>query len=223
MLWLAALLVLWVTGRRAAVRELALLLPNLARLFHGLLRDERVPLGSKVLVAIGLAWIASPVDLIPEFIPVIGPLDDAVVGALILRHVLRTAGETVVNEHWHGDRRVPRAAVSGGRGARHPVDRTAWRGPAKIPNRAWELARGSRCAARHRCDRRGGPRYTAGGRLRSLLPGCRRRGRVVDRAIRSARSRWLIGGSLLKAAERLGCATSRGSTARVCPPPSRAR
>ncbi len=104
--WLALLLVLWVTGRRAAVRELALLLPNLARLFHGLLRDERVPTGSKVWVAIGLAWFASPIDLIPEFIPVIGPLDDAVVGALILRHVVRTAGRAVVTEHWHGDPRV---------------------------------------------------------------------------------------------------------------------
>jgi uncharacterized membrane protein YkvA (DUF1232 family) len=105
-LWLALLLLLWVTGRRAAVRELALLLPNLARLFHGLLRDPRVPARSKILVAIGLAWIASPIDLIPEFIPVIGPLDDAVVGALILRHVVRTAGRPVVTEHWHGDRRV---------------------------------------------------------------------------------------------------------------------
>ena len=104
--WLLSLLLLWVTGRRAAVRELALLLPNLARLFHGLLRDERVPIRSKILVAIGLAWIASPIDLIPEFIPVIGPLDDAVVGALILRHVVRSAGQTVVAAHWHGDRRV---------------------------------------------------------------------------------------------------------------------
>jgi uncharacterized membrane protein YkvA (DUF1232 family) len=105
-LWLVSLLLLWVTGRREAVRELALLLPNLARLFHGLLRDERVPLSSKILVAIGLAWIASPIDLIPEFIPVIGPLDDAVVGALILRHVVRSAGQNVVAAHWHGDRRV---------------------------------------------------------------------------------------------------------------------
>ena len=88
------------------MRELALLLPNLARLFHGLLRDERVPTGSKVLVVIGLAWFASPIDLIPEFIPVIGPLDDAVVGALILRHIVRTAGRAVVTEHWHGDPRV---------------------------------------------------------------------------------------------------------------------
>jgi signal transduction histidine kinase len=105
-LWLAVLLLPWLTGRKAAVRELALLLPNLARLFHGLLNDPRVPVGSKVLVLIGLAWFASPIDLIPEFVPVIGPLDDAIVGALILRHVVRTAGRTVVTEHWHGDPQV---------------------------------------------------------------------------------------------------------------------
>jgi uncharacterized membrane protein YkvA (DUF1232 family) len=105
-LWLALVILLWVSGRRAGVRELALLLPNLARLFHGLLRDPRVSAGSKVLIAIGLVWFASPIDLIPEFVPVIGPLDDAVVGALILRHIVRTAGRAVVTEHWHGDPRT---------------------------------------------------------------------------------------------------------------------
>lgn len=105
-LWLAALIVLSLTGQRTAVRELALLVPNLARLFHGLLGDPRVPFRSKALVLIGLAWFASPIDLIPEFIPVIGPLDDAIVGALILRHIVRTSGRAVVTEHWHGDARV---------------------------------------------------------------------------------------------------------------------
>jgi len=51
----------------------------------------------------GAAWVASPIDLIPEFIPVLGPLDDAVVAALILRHLLKTAGRDVVAEHWRGD------------------------------------------------------------------------------------------------------------------------
>ena len=55
------------------------------------------------LLAFGAAWVASPIDLIPEFIPVLGPLDDAVVAALILRHLLRTAGRDVIAEHWHGD------------------------------------------------------------------------------------------------------------------------
>ena len=57
-----------------------------------------------MLLAVGAVWVASPIDLIPEFIPVLGPLDDAVVAALILRHVLRKAGPEVVAEHWRGDR-----------------------------------------------------------------------------------------------------------------------
>jgi uncharacterized membrane protein YkvA (DUF1232 family) len=98
-----AVLVLFLVGRRTAAREVALLLPNLAILFKGLLGDRRVPRSSKALLLIGLAWFASPIDLIPEFIPVLGPLDDAVVAALILRRLGRTAGREVVEEHWRGD------------------------------------------------------------------------------------------------------------------------
>src|SRR5437899_1490691 len=90
--------VLYLLVRRTAARELATLLPNLLKLFKGLIRDPRVPRRSKVLLAVGAAWVASPIDLIPEFIPVLGPLDDAVVAALILRHLLRTAGREVIAE-----------------------------------------------------------------------------------------------------------------------------
>jgi uncharacterized membrane protein YkvA (DUF1232 family) len=90
-------------GKRTAAKEVATLLPNLLRLFKGLIKDPRVPRGSKALLLVGAAWVASPIDLIPEFIPVLGPLDDAVVAAVILRHVLRTAGPDVVAEHWRGD------------------------------------------------------------------------------------------------------------------------
>ena len=72
-----------------SAKEIALLIPNLLILFRGLARDPRVPRRSKWLLVIGAVWIASPIDLIPEFIPVLGPLDDAVVAALILRHLLR--------------------------------------------------------------------------------------------------------------------------------------
>jgi uncharacterized membrane protein YkvA (DUF1232 family) len=81
----------------------ATLLPNLIRLFKGLIRDPRVSRRSKALLFLGAAWIASPIDLIPEFIPVLGPLDDAVVAALILRHLIRSSGREVVAEHWRGD------------------------------------------------------------------------------------------------------------------------
>jgi uncharacterized membrane protein YkvA (DUF1232 family) len=99
-------LALFLAGRRTAARELAMLLPNLALLFKGLIGDPRVPRSSKVLLLFGLAWFASPIDLIPEFIPFLGPLDDAVVAALILRRLGRTAGREVVQEHWRGDRAI---------------------------------------------------------------------------------------------------------------------
>ena len=98
-----AIAALAVVGKRTAAREVAAFLPNLASLFKGLIRDPRVPRSSKSLLIFGAAWIASPIDLIPEFIPVLGPLDDAVVAALILRRVLKTAGRDVVAEHWRGD------------------------------------------------------------------------------------------------------------------------
>jgi len=101
--YIAAVAALFVVGRRTAAKEIALLLPNLLSLFKGLARDPRVPRKSKALLVLGAVWFASPIDLIPEFIPVLGPLDDAVVAALILRHLLRTTGTEIVTEHWRGD------------------------------------------------------------------------------------------------------------------------
>jgi uncharacterized membrane protein YkvA (DUF1232 family) len=105
-IWAAVVIVLVVSGRRLAAREFATFLPNLGSLFYGLLRDSRVPRSSKALLGFGIAWFASPIDLIPEFIPVVGPLDDAIVALLILRHVLRSVGREVLAEHWPGDSAV---------------------------------------------------------------------------------------------------------------------
>jgi len=97
-----AVLALILAGRGVAARELALLLPNLILLFKDLLKDPRVPRGTKVVLAIGIVWLVSPIDLLPEFLPVLGPLDDAVVAALVLRHLVHRAGPEVVREHWRG-------------------------------------------------------------------------------------------------------------------------
>lgn len=102
-LWLLAAVVLLMIGRRTIARELVSFLPNVIRLFRGLLGDERVPRSSKVLLLLGAFWLASPIDLIPEFLAGVGALDDAVIAGLILRHVVKRAGSDVVKDHWRGD------------------------------------------------------------------------------------------------------------------------
>jgi uncharacterized membrane protein YkvA (DUF1232 family) len=101
--WAAVIVVLFLVGRRLAARELAVLLPNLVRMCRTLLRDPRVPIGSKVLVGLAVVWFVSPIDLVPEFIPVLGPLDDALLAALVVRRLVKRAGREVVAEAWPGD------------------------------------------------------------------------------------------------------------------------
>lgn len=103
--WLIAVAALYLAGRRFAATQLARLVPDLLSLLRGLLRDPRVPLGSKVLLGGAFLWVISPIDLLPEFLPVIGPLDDVIVVALVLRQVVKRAGPEVVAEHWRGDPR----------------------------------------------------------------------------------------------------------------------
>jgi uncharacterized membrane protein YkvA (DUF1232 family) len=105
-MWVLAAIVLTWLGRKWIARELLSFIPNVARLFRDLLRDDRVPRSSKSLLVLGAAWIASPIDLIPEFLPAIGPLDDVVVAGLVLRHLVRRAGPDVVRDHWRGDPRA---------------------------------------------------------------------------------------------------------------------
>lgn len=104
--YVAVVIALIVAGRKVLAKELALLVPNLALLFKDLLRDPAVPRGPKVALAIGAVWLASPIDLLPEFLPVLGPLDDAVVAALVLRYLVRRSGPEVVRRHWRGDPRT---------------------------------------------------------------------------------------------------------------------
>lgn len=102
-IWIVVVVVLVIVGRALLARELALLLPNLIRLFGGLMGDRRVGLPAKIVLGIASLWLASPIDLIPDFIPIVGSLDDAIVAALALRFVLRTTDGAVVRDHWHGD------------------------------------------------------------------------------------------------------------------------
>lgn len=102
-LWLLAIGILYALGCRSQARDLATLIPNLVVLFRGLLGDPRVPKSSKAWIWFALGWLVSPIDLIPEFLPVVGPLDDAIVAALVLRYVLRRTDRAVLIEHWRAD------------------------------------------------------------------------------------------------------------------------
>ncbi|HYV21295.1 MAG TPA: DUF1232 domain-containing protein [Candidatus Bathyarchaeia archaeon] len=117
-IWVVVAIVLVIVGRVLLARELALILPNLIRLFGGLLRDPRVPFRAKIVLGIASLWLASPIDLIPDFVPIAGQLDDAIVAALALRFLLRTTDGALVRQHWHGDpatlERVLRIASWGG-------------------------------------------------------------------------------------------------------------
>jgi uncharacterized membrane protein YkvA (DUF1232 family) len=102
-LYAIIVVVFLLAGRRVAAREIAMLVPNLVRLFADLFRDPHVPRSAKIVTAAGLAWLAFPIDLLPDFLPVIGPLDDAIIAALVLRYLVRRAGRAPIEAHWRGD------------------------------------------------------------------------------------------------------------------------
>jgi uncharacterized membrane protein YkvA (DUF1232 family) len=88
-------------GRREDARALAGFVPDCVVLFSRLVRDRRLPRRHKVLVAALIPYLAMPFDLIPDFVPVAGQLDDAVIVAFILRRLVR-ANPSLIREHWPG-------------------------------------------------------------------------------------------------------------------------
>lgn len=111
-IWLGLILVLILLGKRSLARELASLIPNLTRLFGGLVRDPRVPVRAKIVLGVTALYLAMPIDLVPDFIPIAGQLDDAIVAAVALRFVVATTPREVVAEHWHGDPETLRRLLS---------------------------------------------------------------------------------------------------------------
>jgi uncharacterized membrane protein YkvA (DUF1232 family) len=89
---------------RKLASDLVTTLPNIVKLLARLVKDPRVPRRSKMVVGAALAYVVSPLDLLPEFIPVVGFADDALLVAFALNHLVNVAGEEVVLEHWDGPR-----------------------------------------------------------------------------------------------------------------------
>ena len=89
-----------------AAKDLATVLPACATTVRRLRRDPRVPRRAKIAVAFAGLWVLSPIDLIPEFLPMIGPLDDVLVVALALRYAARQVPREVIFEAWPAAPRI---------------------------------------------------------------------------------------------------------------------
>lgn len=103
-IWLLAVGGLMLAGRRGATASLVTFVPDCAVLFKRLVADPRLPRRTKLVLALAVAYLLMPLDLVPDFIPVAGQLDDVVVVAAALRHVVRIAGSELVTELWPGPR-----------------------------------------------------------------------------------------------------------------------
>jgi uncharacterized membrane protein YkvA (DUF1232 family) len=100
LLLVAALLV--ARPRGASLTEALRLLPDTLRLLKGLALDRGLPRGVRVRLWLLFAYLALPFDVIPDFIPVLGYADDAILTVLVLRSVIRSAGPGAIRRHWPG-------------------------------------------------------------------------------------------------------------------------
>lgn len=121
------LAILLVSARRhpeaLGLRDALRLLPDLLRLLRGLVTDPAVPRSVRVRLVLLIGYLAMPIDLVPDFVPVLGYADDVLVVALVLRSVVRRAGPEALQRHWTGSSEglaaIRRLA---GAGPREPVD-----------------------------------------------------------------------------------------------------
>jgi Protein of unknown function (DUF1232) len=101
--WALLIAVFWVLRPRGvALLELVAVVPDLVRLLRALVADGSIPLDVRVVLVGLTVWILSPIDLIPEFIPVLGPVDDVVVAVVALRYVRRRLGLATLRNRWPG-------------------------------------------------------------------------------------------------------------------------
>jgi uncharacterized membrane protein YkvA (DUF1232 family) len=117
--WLVLMAVLWLTRPdELSARELLRLLPDVLRLVRRLAGDRTLQRGVRVRLWLLMVYLAVPIDLVPDFLPVVGHADDAIVVALVLRSVVRRAGGAAVERHWPG---TPEGLAALRRASRLPV------------------------------------------------------------------------------------------------------
>jgi uncharacterized membrane protein YkvA (DUF1232 family) len=102
-LWALLVVLMWLLRPKGvSLREVVRVVPDVLRLFGSTVTDRRVPMDVRLVVGGIFVWIASPIDLIPDFVPGIGALDDVVVAILALRYMRRWLGTEGLRARWGG-------------------------------------------------------------------------------------------------------------------------
>jgi len=102
-LWAALLVLFWlVRPKDVSARELIRVIPDVVRLIRSVITDRGAPFDVRLVLIGLLVWIISPIDLIPEFIPGLGPLDDVIVAIVAMRYTRRRMGLTALRSRWNG-------------------------------------------------------------------------------------------------------------------------
>jgi len=103
LVWIVLLIALLIAKPdKAQLKEALRLLPDLLRLLRRLAADRTLPRGVRIRLGLLMAYLAIPFDLIPDFIPVLGYADDAIIITAVLRSTVRSAGLDAVRKHWPG-------------------------------------------------------------------------------------------------------------------------
>jgi uncharacterized membrane protein YkvA (DUF1232 family) len=101
--WLLFLLTLWlIRPRDVSAGEVVRVVPDILGLCRSLIADPATPTGVRAALLLLLVWLISPIDLIPEFVPILGPVDDVIVTVIVLRYVRRRLGQEALLQRWPG-------------------------------------------------------------------------------------------------------------------------
>lgn len=102
LLYLVFILGLYLAGKKVAARVIGGIIPDCIILFKGLITDSTVKKRYKFILILLIGYLAVPIDIVPDFIPVAGQLDDVIIVVLALRAVAKGAGKETIARHWHG-------------------------------------------------------------------------------------------------------------------------
>ena len=106
LVWLGLVAALYLVGRKqddpTTFTDVLRLLPDVIRLLRRLAADDTLPRGVRIRLTLLIAYLLLPIDLVPDFIPVLGYADDAIIVAMALRSVARVAGPEAIDKHWPG-------------------------------------------------------------------------------------------------------------------------